>query len=323
MTNMNVYWNEDYCGTKIDFATFKKSKYIAFVLNNYAPMAKCLNNYGVSVKDPADRVGMLAEAQLVLQQGLDPKYLQAVMTGRPRELAESNGFSWDMGVYQTVLNSTAGILCAIRDVARGGFHYACSLSSGLHHARRSRGAGFCTVNSLALGAMYARKMFEKVLILDLDAHCGGGTNEYLQNTDIVQVDYSTSDFDSYAPNGNSNLLICKNKDEYLDFGLAETLSLVEKIEPDVVIYNAGVDIYPFVAPETVVKREIIVADFLRNLGTPTVIVIAGGYGDYGVLTQLHLATIMAFATPDLLTESPRVSAGRPSAGQFAPFVGLL
>src|SRR5260370_35742530 len=51
-----------------------------------------------------------------------------------------------------------------------------SLSSGLHHARHARGAGFCTFNGLVIAAREALAAgAASVLILDLDAHCGGGT----------------------------------------------------------------------------------------------------------------------------------------------------
>lgn len=309
MTNMNVYWNEDYCGANTEFETLKKSKYIALALNWQNPL-----NEWIEVKDPADKAGALAEAHNVLVSGLDPEYLQAVMTGRPRDLAETNGFKWDNGIYQMVLNSTAGILSAIQDVASG-LDHACSLSSGLHHARRNKGDGYCTVNSLALGALYARKLFENIVILDLDAHCGGGTNEYLQGTDILQVDYSTSGFDAYESNNNSQLTICKDKNSYID-GVEKALTSLTSLGPDLVIYNAGVDIYPFVEPEIVHKRERMVADRMRTLGVPTVIVMAGGYGDYKVITDLHLKTIMAFASPHLMAKPERVVAGQPTAGQF-------
>lgn len=308
MTNMNIYWNEDYCGASTEFETLKKSKHIATALNWHNPLSEW-----VEVKDPADAVGALAEAHNVIQNGLEAEYLQAVMTGRPRELAETNGFKWDNGIYQMVLNSTSGILSAIQDVSNG-FDHACSLSSGLHHARRDKGEGYCTVNSLALGALYARKHFNNVVILDLDAHCGGGTNEYLQGTDILQVDYSTSGFDAYEFSNNSQLTICKDKDKYMD-GVENALSSLTSLGPDLVIYNAGVDIYPFVEPEVVSRRERMVADRMRTLGVPTVIVMAGGYGEYSTIVNLHLTTIMAFACPHLLNPK-RVASGLPTAGQF-------
>lgn len=298
MTNMNVYWNEDYCGTDTQFETFQKSRYIARSLG----IPEVGLSEWVKVKDPASVPSALAKAQSALIDGVDAEYLQAVMTGRPRALAESNSFGWDSGVYHSVLNSTAGILCAVDDVIAG-YDHACSLSSGLHHARRSTGLGYCTVNSLAIGAMYAQKRLgQQIAILDLDAHFGGGTNDYIRGTEIKQIDLSTSNFDGYESNRNSEAILCDDPDRYL-LGVGDALNRLTTIGPAVVFYNAGVDVFPFIEPDVVERREAMVAERVLNLGARTVIVMAGGYGSYEDIVPLHLATITAFAAPHLLRRS--------------------
>lgn len=293
MTNMNVYWNDDYCAPQTEFDTLKKSALIAQGLRQHAEVSKW-----VTVKDPADTVGALARAHTAIANGVDAEYLQAVMTGRPRELAESNGFAWDAGIYQMALNSTAGIMCAVDDVV-GGYDHACSLSSGLHHARRNKGGGFCTINSLALGALYASKLTHSVAILDLDAHFGGGTNEYIKNTAIKQVDVSTADFDGYETDRKDHIsLLCKKPEEYLDC-VEHALETVAWWGPDILFYNAGVDVFPFVDAETVYRREEMVASRIARTNTKTVIVMAGGYGNYEDIIPMHLSTIMSFSTPHL------------------------
>ena len=75
-----------------------------------------------------------------------------------------------------VCASNGGAVAAARAARAGGV--AGSLSSGLHHAGRDRGAGFCTFNGLVLAARAAlSEGAARVLVLDLDAHCGGGTHE--------------------------------------------------------------------------------------------------------------------------------------------------
>lgn len=293
MTNMNVYWNDDYCAPQTQFDTLKKSALIAQGLRQHTEVSKW-----VTVKDPADTVGALARAHTAIANGVDAEYLQAVMTGRPRELAESNGFQWDAGIYQMALNSTAGIMCAVDDVV-GGYDHACSLSSGLHHARRNKGGGFCTVNSLALGALYASKLTPSVAILDLDAHFGGGTNEYIKNTAIKQVDVSTADFDGYETDRKDHIsVLCKKPEEYLDC-VEYALETVAWWSPDILFYNAGVDVFPFVDAEIVYRREEMVASRIDRTHTKTVIVMAGGYGNYEIIIPMHLSTIMSFSTPHL------------------------
>ena len=66
--------------------------------------------------------------------------------------------------------------------------HAGALSSGLHHASTERGNGFCTFNGLALAA---RALMDgganHVLILDLDAHCEGGTYEIVHNSSTKPI----------------------------------------------------------------------------------------------------------------------------------------
>src|SRR5207249_1324240 len=77
-----------------------------------------------------------------------------------------------------------------------------SLSSGLHHASRASGMGFCTFNGLALATKAARDQGARVLIIDLDAHGGGGTYSIVKRwPDVVQLDLVVSLLDSYTPKG--------------------------------------------------------------------------------------------------------------------------
>lgn len=99
-----------------------------------------------------------------------------------------------------VVASTGGAVAAALAALQSGGS-AGSLSGGLHHARRERGEGFCTFNGLALaGASALEAGAESVLILDFDAHCGGGTHPLIKdNPRIWQVDVSVDEFDDYTP----------------------------------------------------------------------------------------------------------------------------
>jgi len=123
-----------------------------------------------------------------LTQAHDASYIRAVETGVPRALAESQGFPWDVELWPMVLSSNGGAVAAALAALEHGV--AGSLSSGLHHARRERGAGFCTFNGLVIAAREALTAGARsVLILDLDAHCGGGTRSMIQDDPrIWQVD---------------------------------------------------------------------------------------------------------------------------------------
>lgn len=291
---MNIYYNSQYNAPLFSFETTKKSFFIATQLKKL----------GYTIKDP---IKMLELANSAIGSYTERHYLHALKYGDNLKLAESSGFKWDYGIYEMVANSTAGILSAIDDVVSGD-NVSVSLSSGLHHATPKSGRGFCTINSLAIGAIYASMHHNKrVTVLDLDAHCGGGTYQFFReqrakgNTNLRQIDISIEPFDTYTPNDPIN---------YNDFyyvpqmnhsmGDEEYLNLVEETitthitsdNTDIVLYNAGVDIFPQLSAKTVIERERMVAKLLKNI--PTVIVLAGGYGQMNQLVPLHTSTINAF-----------------------------
>lgn len=292
---MKTYWNEEYCAPKTDFETFQKSRLIVEQLTKDPSQQ-------IIICDPADVGGSLATAQRQIEKHTDTTYLQAVMTGRPRELAQSNGFDWDEGVYRSVLNSTAGVLCAVDDLINTDGLTSASLSSGLHHANASRGLGFCTINSLAIGALYAREKGKKVAILDLDAHCGGGTTSMITGTDIAQFDLSISNFDNYPTtemNQHSVSMVTNSDDEQY---LAEVDAMLVKLVafgPDIVLYNAGVDISPRINMMYCAMRDALVAKRLCDENKiKTMVVCAGGYGDYDQVAWQHTLTLTAFEQRD-------------------------
>jgi acetoin utilization deacetylase AcuC-like enzyme len=287
-----VFVNDFYSKPEIKFETIKKSAKLAEAIAASPRLSQLFN-----LCDPAERENALREAITEIEQYVDPAYLAAIRTGEPAGLASSNGLGWDPALYDMVVHSTSGILSALREVQLGRL-VAASLSSGLHHASPSTGSGFCTVNSLAIAALVAAREGHRVVILDLDAHCGGGTDAYLQKHPelaylITHIDVSLSSFDRYTPQGQNHSLEVTNEDVYLQ-AINHALAQLTEADPDVVFYNAGVDIWPEVAPEIVHQRDEYVATVLRRTKTPCVIVMAGGYGSDEQIIPLHLGTLTAF-----------------------------
>ena len=286
-----VFFNDCYSKPDIDFETIKKAAKIAEVIRVNSDLAEKL-----SIEDPRELDDSISEAITAIERYVDPAYLAALRTGEPIGLAASNGLGWDPALYDMVVNSTAGIMSALRSIENGLFA-AASLSSGLHHASPTRGSGFCTVNSLAIAALVAASRGQHVVILDLDAHCGGGTNSYLAAfpelaARITHIDVSLSSFDRYTPR-TGDVLELTNEDEYL-VAVERALKKVALAGPDVVFYNAGVDIWPQVSPETVSQRDQAVANAVFEIDSRCVVVIAGGYGPDEQIILLHLGTLKAF-----------------------------
>src|SRR5580765_3229887 len=135
---MKIFYSSSYTIASHSFDTTRKSRWIAESLAR-EPIA------GIELVAPKPAsAGALSRVH-------DPEYVEAVRTGNPRELAESQGFHWDPALWEMVCASNGGVIAAA-SVALRTRRVSGSLSSGLHHARRARGAGFCTFNGLVLAA---------------------------------------------------------------------------------------------------------------------------------------------------------------------------
>ncbi|NDA80184.1 MAG: hypothetical protein EBX92_03455 [Actinobacteria bacterium] len=307
---ISVYFNANYSSPAIAFETFKKAAMIARAISSDVKLTAALD-----VRDPAPSETDLRLAREEIERYVDQEYLEALKAGVPASLASSNGLGWDENLWNSVLHSTAGILRAIDDVASGA-PVAASLSSGLHHATPSRGSGFCTINSLALGALFAARRGLKVVILDLDAHCGGGTEAFLRRypneaASILHVDVSVIPFDRYEPRATGSSLRISTRDSYLA-DIDDALALVVAAKPDLVIYNAGIDIWPSVDKSVVREREARVAKTIVSNGIGCVVVMAGGYGQDSDIVPLHLSTLQAFAEECSEADYVRTLVGIPS-----------
>lgn len=231
-----------------------------------------------------------------------PEYIAALVDGDPSHLAGSNGIGWTDRLLDAVRASTGGVVAAsLRALADR--TVAGSLSSGLHHARRNTGEGFCTVNGLALAAVIARQQgARRVLILDLDAHCGGGTAHIIDGrSGIEQLDVSVSSFDQYTSTANARLVLADGHD-YLAVVERELERIVDPAGIDLVVYNAGMDPHHGaggvrgIDAAVLADREAMVFEWCAGHGVPVAWVLAGGY-TYGVtideLVDLHRLTIEA------------------------------
>ena len=294
---MKVFYSPAYVGAAHGFDTTRKARMVADSLASN-PIA------GVELVEPRP----LTFEQLTAIH--DASYVRAVMTGEPRGLAESQGFSWDPGLWEMVLASNGGAADAALEALRSGA--AGSLSSGLHHARRERGAGFCTFNGLAIAAHVAISAGAgSVLILDLDAHCGGGTASLITGQPrIRQLDVATNSFDAYTSTAQATLRVVSNPRDYLPT-VERELAAISAEGPAfaLCLYNAGVDPFewcdigglPGVTKAVLAARDRMVFEWCREHSLPVAFVLAGGYVgtrlDEATLVRLHRATISAAVSP--------------------------
>lgn len=287
--DMPIYFNKTYTEVENNSETTVKSGVIAtsFVTD---PVGDAV------LADPA---GFTEEAERLIGLVHSRDYVEAVRTGTPRDLAITNGLTWCPKLYAMTIAHSAGLVAATHHaLSTGGT--AGSLSSGLHHARADHGMGFCTFNGLAVAACAALEQgARRVLILDVDAHCGGGTFSIIKdNPAVVQVDVSTSfTYDRFVATGDHRRIPAHSRDyvEKISEGLDHASSLHGI---DFVIANMGMDpVNDGVDIADIAERERLVRDFIGS--TPAIFAVAGGYkwGGYSIddVAAWHRMTIMEWA----------------------------
>ena len=154
--------------------------------------------------------------------------------------------------------SASSVVCAIQAVLEGTVDNAFSLMRPPgHHALSSRAMGYCIFNNVAVAAMYALREhnLERVLILDIDAHHGNGTEEiFYGSRDVLFVSFhqqpwfpGTGDwFRNGAEAGlgyNYNVALPQwsGDDAYLQVIEELVTPLAERYEPQLVLVSAGFD----------------------------------------------------------------------------------
>ena len=178
---------------------------------------------------------------------------------------------------------------------------ACHVGGGTHHAHFDYGYGFCVFNDLAYTAinLIKEKLVTKVLILDLDVHQGDGTIDICKKYSSIYTCsiHSDSNFPYEKKHGwmDVSLPSAIGDDEYLKI-LKQTLqSIHNQITPDIVLYDAGVDIFLEdklgnlkVSLDGIRQRDHTVLDHYRKKNIPVATVIGGGYSkDHQELASRH------------------------------------
>lgn len=306
---MKLFYSSDYIAAAEDFDTTRKSGWIAKSI----------------ASNPVEDLEIVAPRPLGFDEIAavhSAAYVSAVQTGEPRDLAESQNFTWDPGMWQSVVASTGGVVAAALEAMSAGV--AGSLSGGLHHARYDTGSGFCTFNGLAIAANAALAAgAESVLILDVDAHCGGGTHSLIKaDARIRQIDVSVSAFDCYEASGENTMDLVHTADRYLET-IERRLTDIDRGEwkPALCLYNSGMDPdercaiggLSGVTESILCDREQLVFEWFSSREIPIAFVIAGGYSGAALsreqLVALHRMTITAAMTSKLASSA--VLAGQP------------
>ncbi|MBV2128129.1 histone deacetylase family protein [Arsukibacterium indicum] len=235
-------------------------------------------------------------------------YIDSICNGTiPPQAMRRIGFPWSQTLVERSLVSVAGTrLCAELALQRGiGLH----LSGGYHHARHAEGAGFCVFNDLAFAArsMLARGL-AKILIFDLDVHQGDGTAGIFSDDPAVITAsvHCEKNFPARKIGSDWDIGLAKQcaDAEYLEAVHQSLESLLNWHQPELVLYDAGVDIHQQdelgllqISTSALYQRDLLVLNACRSRDIPVAAVIGGGYQrDVAALTQLHLQLFKAAFT---------------------------
>ena len=159
---------------------------------------------------------------------------------------------------EAALLSASSTVCATQAVLEGRVDNAFSLMRPPgHHALPSRAMGYCIFNNVAVAALYALREhgLERILLLDIDAHHGNGTEEiFYAGRDVLFVSFhqqpwfpGTGDWYRNGVEGglgyNYNVALPQwSGDKAYRQVLDELiLPLAERYEPQLVLVSAGFD----------------------------------------------------------------------------------
>jgi acetoin utilization deacetylase AcuC-like enzyme len=235
------------------------------------------------------------------------RYLKALFTGQPRELACSQGLSeWNSSIARGWLLNVGGLYAAAETALRKGSITA-NLGHGYHHAGVNRGEGFCTVNGLAVVAQKLVKegKARRVMIVDLDQHEGNGSAAcLLGQAPIWNVSLYGSNMGGPPASDNNHVLqvahsaLAKGRPRdlnYLTVISSKLPELIRQHNPDLILYQAGMDPYDCsgVTADALAVRDAYVMSLARSMGKPLTWVLAGGYSDLETLKKLHTNTVKA------------------------------
>jgi acetoin utilization deacetylase AcuC-like enzyme len=237
-----------------------------------------------------------------------PAYVESIRTGRFNEAtAKRLGMPPSPELSLRSHCAVAGTLAAARAALVDGI--AANLAGGTHHAFADRGEGYCVFNDVAVAirTLQDEEPLLHAMVVDLDAHQGNGTHDIFRGDPRVYT-YSVHvgrNYPSAKVPGTQDVELPRwvAGREYLQ-RLRDTLpAALERFEPDVVFYIAGVDVHAddrfgqmTLSTADVRERDRWTIDLCRGWSIPTVVLYGGGYNRAeGMTTELHCQTVRVAA----------------------------
>jgi acetoin utilization deacetylase AcuC-like enzyme len=233
-----------------------------------------------------------------------PEYVHAFINGTlDRRAMLRLGLPWSTELVRRAFAVLGGTIGAARVALQEGT--AANLAGGTHHAFADHGEGYCIFNDLVvtLRKLRAEGRVRRFLIVDLDVHQGNGTAA------LCQVDPEVFTFSIHGENNyparkeqsswDIALPDATSDEQYLDILARALPQILERFSPELVFYQAGVDVLAgdrfgklALTMTGVGERDRLVSAFACRAGLPLVLTLGGGYArDLDRIVEAHCQTV--------------------------------
>lgn len=202
--------------------------------------------------------------------------------------------------------SVGGTVLTARLALRHGL--ACHLAGGTHHAFADTGSGFCIFNDVAVAArvLLLEGAVRQLLVIDLDVHQGDATATIFATEPRVFTlsVHCASNFPLRKASSDLDLALADGLgDEAYIAAIGDLIpAVLERVRPDLVLYNAGVDPHRHdrlgrlaLSDAGLLRRDHLVIDACLRRSIPVATVIGGGYDELSGLVERHALVFRAAA----------------------------
>lgn len=239
----------------------------------------------------------------IIRLAHDSEYVDALLELRlSTQMTRRIGFPMTQGLVlreQLLVDGT--VQAALKGLETG---VSFNTAGGTHHAGWDFGEGFCLFNDQAVAAayLYREQLAKKIMIIDLDVHQGNGTAHiFFNHPDIITFSiHAERNFPFKKEKSHTDLALADGID---DIGYLEVLEehlplLFERIEPDFVFYQAGVDVLNTdklgkfcLTSQGCRRRDEIVFELCHAHQVPVQVSMGGGYSAHVKdIVNAHVST---------------------------------
>ena len=221
----------------------------------------------------------------------EPRYHQAFAHGTLTHQEQRRiGLPATTALVQRTWLAVGGTVLTARLALEHGL--ACHLAGGTHHAYPDRGSGFCIFNDCAVAAqvLLDEGRVQQLMVIDLDVHQGDATAAiFASEPRVFTVSvHCQSNFPLRKQNSDIDLPLDDGlqDDDYL-IAIGDLIpNLLDQVQPDLVLYNAGVDPHRgdrlgklCLSSMGLLNRDRLVLDACLRRSIPVATVIGWGYDD--------------------------------------------